>query len=141
MKAKIASFPSMTVNALTDVLEAHGLEVLHMGHTHVPARATASPGPYVLIREDYQFLPLNKDVLVLKEFSACSYNRGQVTLCPGDTIRLWHAGTPASPSVWSVERAELVGPNAHEYEQCVERFYEDEGRREAHRIRYNLEHA
>ena len=39
------------------------------------------------------------------------------------------------------DAAELVGPNAPEYEQCVERFYEDEGRREAHRIRYNLEHA
>ena len=40
-----------------------------------------------------------------------------------------------------IDAAELVGPNAHEYEQCVERFYEDETRREAHRIRYNLEHA
>ena len=35
----------------------------------------------------------------------------------------------------------LVAIHAHEYERCVERFYEDEGRREAHRIRYNLEHA
>ena len=40
-----------------------------------------------------------------------------------------------------IDAAELVGPNAHEYEHCVERFYEDEGRREAHFIRYNLEHA
>lgn len=105
MKAKIVSFPSMTVNALTDVLEAHGLEVLHMDHTHVPARATMSPGPYVVIRDDYQFLPLNKDVLVLKEFTVDSCNKGWVTFYPGDTIRLWYAGTPASPSVWSVERA------------------------------------
>ena len=40
-----------------------------------------------------------------------------------------------------IDAAELVGPNAHEYEQCVERFYEDEGRHEAHLIRYNLERA
>lgn len=105
MKAKIVSFPAMTVNALSDVLEAHGLEVLHMDRTHVPARTTVSPGPYVVIRDDYQFLPLNKDVLVLKEFTARSCNRGWVTFYPGDTIRLWYAGTPASPSVWSVERA------------------------------------
>ena len=106
MKANIVSFPTMTVGRLTDVLEAHGLEVvLHMDHTHVPARATVSPGPYVLIDVDYQSLPLNQDVLVLKEFSACSYNRGWVTLCPGDTIRMWYAGSPATPSVWSVERA------------------------------------
>lgn len=105
MKANIVSFPTMTVGRLTDVLEAHGLEVLHMDHTHVPARATVSPGPYVLIRNDYQSLPMNQDVLVLKEFSACSYNRGWVTFYPGDTIRLWYAGTPASPSVWSVVRS------------------------------------
>ena len=105
MKANIVSFPTMTVRSLTDVLEAHGLEVLHMGHGCVPARATVSPGPYVLIREDYQLLPLNQDVLVLKEFKENSYNKGRVTLCPGDTIRMWYAGTPASPSVWSVERA------------------------------------
>ena len=105
MKANIVSFPTMTVGRLTDVLEAHGLEVLHMDHRYVPARATVSPGPYVLIREDYQFLPLNQDVLVLKEFADNSYNKGQVTLCPGDTIRMWCAGSPASPSVWSVERA------------------------------------
>lgn len=105
MKAKIVSFPSMTVNALTNVLEAHGLEVLHMDHTTVPARATVSPGPYVVIRDDYQFLPLNKEVLVLKEFTVDSYNKGWVTFYPGDTIRMWYAGTPASPSVWSVERA------------------------------------
>ena len=43
MKAKIVSFPSMTVNSLTSTLEAHGLEVLHMDRTHVPARATVSP--------------------------------------------------------------------------------------------------
>ena len=105
MKAKIVSFPSMTINSLTDVLEAHGLEALHMDHTHVPARATVSPGPYVLIRNDHQSLPMNQDVLVLKEFSACSYNRGWVTFYPGNTIRLWYAGTPASPSVWSVVRS------------------------------------
>ena len=39
------------------------------------------------------------------------------------------------------DAAELVGPNAHEYEQCVERFYEDETRREDHRIWYNLKYA
>ena len=105
MKANIVSFPPMTVRRLTGVLEAHGLEVLHMDHCHVPARATVSPGPYVLIREDYQFLPLNQDVLVLNSFTANSYNKGQVTFYPGDTIRLWYAGNPASPSVWSVERA------------------------------------
>ena len=105
MKASIVSFPPMTVRRLTGVLEAHGLEVLHMDHRHVPARATVSPGPYVLIDVDYQFLPLNQDVLVLKEFEDNSYNKGRVTLCPGDTIRLWYAGNPASPSVWSVERA------------------------------------
>lgn len=105
MKAKIVSFPAMTVNALTDVLEAHGLEVLHMDHRHVPARATVSPRPYVVIRDDYQFLPLNKGVLVLKKFTARSCNKGWVIFHPGDTIRLWYAGTPASPSVWSVERA------------------------------------
>ena len=105
MKAKIVSFPPMTVNALTDVLEAHGLEVLHMDHRHVPARATVSPGPYVVIRDDYQFLPLNQDVLVLKEFTVRSYNKGWITFYPGDTIRLWYAGTPASPSVWSVVRS------------------------------------
>ena len=105
MKANIVSFPTMTVGRLTDVLEAHRLEVLHMDRAHVPARTTVSPGPYVVIRDDYQFLPLNKDVLVLKEFTVTSYNKGWVTLCPGDTIRMWYAGTPASPSVWSVERA------------------------------------
>lgn len=105
MKANIVSFPAMTVNALTDVLEAHGLEVLHMDHRHVPARTTVSPGPYVVIRDDYQFLPLNKGVLVLKKFTARSCNKGWITFYPGDTIRLWYAGTPASPSVWSVERA------------------------------------
>ena len=105
MKANIVSFPKMTVGRMTDVLEAHGLEVLHMDHRYVPARATVSPGPYVLIREDYQSLPRNQDVLVLKEFTVCSYNKGWVTIRPGDTIRLWYAGSPASPSVWSVERA------------------------------------
>ena len=40
-----------------------------------------------------------------------------------------------------VDAAELVGPNAHEYEQCVERLYEDETRREAHRIWYDLKYA
>ena len=105
MKANIVSFPAMTVNALTDVLEAHGLGVLHMGHRHVPARTTVSPGPYVVIRDDYQFLPLNQDVLVLKEFTVRSYNKGRVTFYPGDHIRLWYTGTPASPSVWTVERA------------------------------------
>ena len=43
MKAKIISFPCMTVQQLTDVLEEHGCEVLHMDHTHVPPRATVSP--------------------------------------------------------------------------------------------------
>lgn len=105
MKANIVSFPTMTVGRLTDVLEAHGLEVLHMDRTYVPARATVSPGPYVLIREDYQFLPINQDVLVLKEFKVTPCNKGQVTLYPGDKIRMWRAGSPASPSVWSVERA------------------------------------
>ena len=105
MKANIVSFPAMTVNALTDVLQAHGLEALHMDRTYVPARATVHPGPYVVIRDDYQFLPRNQDVLVLKEFTARSYNKGWVTFYPGDHIRLWYAGTPASPSVWTVERA------------------------------------
>lgn len=105
MKANIVSFPTMTVRRLTEVLEAHGLEVLHMDRTQVPARATVSPGPYVLIDVDYQFLPLNQDVLVLKEFTANSCNKGRVTLCPGDTIRMWYAGNPDSPSVWAVERA------------------------------------
>ena len=105
MKAKIVSFPSMTVGRLSDVLESHGLEVLHMDHTHVPARTTVSPGPYVVIRDDYQFLPLNQDVLVLREFTVRSCNRGWITFYPGDHIRLWYAGTPASPSVWTVERA------------------------------------
>ena len=105
MKTKIVAFPAMSVGGLTEVLEAHGLEVLHMDRTHVPARATVSPGPYVLIREDYQFLPRNQDVLVLKEFTVCSHNKGRFTFHPGDIIRLWHAGNPASPSVWSVERA------------------------------------
>ena len=104
MKTKIVSFPAMTVGGLTEVLEAHGLEVLHMDRTYVPARATVSPGPYVPIREDYQFLPRNQDVLVLKEFTVYSLNRGQVTFYPGDAIRLWYAGSPASPSVWAVER-------------------------------------
>ena len=104
MKAKIISFPCMTVQQLTDVLEEHGCEVLHMDHTRVPPRATVSPGPYVLIREDCQFLPQNQNVLVLKEFRTNSYNRGWVTINPGDTIRLWDIGTPASPAVWSVER-------------------------------------
>ena len=102
---KIVSFPTMTVGGLTEVLEAHGLEVLHMDRTHVPARVTVSPGPYVLIRNDYQFLPRNQDVLVLKEFTVCSHNKGRFTFHPGDIIRLWYAGNPASPSVWSVERA------------------------------------
>ena len=105
MKANIVSFPAMTVNALTDVLEAHRLEVLHMDHRHVPARTTVSPGPYVVIRDDYQFLRLNKEALVLKKFTARSCNKGWITFYPGDTIRLWYAGTPASPSVWSVVRA------------------------------------
>ena len=104
MKTKIVSFPTMTVGGLTDVLEAHGLEVLHMDRTHVPARTTVSPGPYVLIRNDYQFLPRNQDVLVLKEFTVCSHNKGRFTFHPGDTIRLWYAGSPGSPAVWSVER-------------------------------------
>ena len=105
MKANIVSFPPMTFNRLTDALEAHGLEVLHMGTDHVPARATVSPGPYVLIRNDYQFLPRNQDVLVLKEFTVCSHNKWRFTFHPGDIIRLWYAGNPASPSLWSVERA------------------------------------
>ena len=105
MKAKIVSFPSMTVNALTDVLESYGLEVLHMDRSHVPARTTVSPGPYVVIRDDYQVLPLNQDVLVLKDFKVRSENKGWITFYPGDHIRLWYAGTPASPSVWSVKRA------------------------------------
>ena len=104
MKTKIVSFPAMTVRGLTEVLEAHGLEVLHMDRTHVPARATVSPGPYVLIQEDYQFLPRNQDVLVLKEFTVYPLNRGEVTFYPGDTIRMWYAGSPGSPAVWSVER-------------------------------------
>ena len=104
MRAKIISFPCMTVGRLTEVLEEHGLEVFHMDHTHVPPRATVSPGPYVLIREDYQELPRNQNVLVLKEFRANSYNRGWVTFNPGDIIRLWYPGTLGSPAVWSVER-------------------------------------
>ena len=40
-----------------------------------------------------------------------------------------------------IDADELVGATGHEYEHCFERFYEDEGRREAHHIRYNLEHA
>lgn len=40
-----------------------------------------------------------------------------------------------------IDAAELVGPNSPEYEQCVERFYEDETRREAHLIRHRLNHA
>lgn len=39
------------------------------------------------------------------------------------------------------DAAELVGPNSYEYEAVWEHFYEDEGRREAYLIRYNLEHA
>ena len=39
------------------------------------------------------------------------------------------------------DAAGLVGPNAHGYEQCVERLYKDECRREAHLIWYDLEHA
>ena len=103
MKAKIVSFPRMSVNALTDVLQAHGCEVLHMDRTHVPTRATVSPGPYVLIR-DYQFLPLNQDVPVLKEFTVVGWE-GKHTFYPGDVIRLWYAGNPSSPAVWTVERA------------------------------------
>ena len=104
MKTKITSFPPMTVNALTAVLEAHGLEVLHMDRTHVPARAAVIPGHYLLIRSDYQFLPVNQDVLVLKEFMVRSENKGWITFYPGDVIRLWYAGSPGSPAVWSVER-------------------------------------
>ena len=104
MRTKIVRFPSMTVRRLVDTLEAHGLEALLMDRKHVPARVTVSPGPYVIVREDYQFLPLNQDVPVLREFSVHSLNRGAVTFYPGDTIRLWYAGNPASPSVWSVER-------------------------------------
>ena len=110
MKANIVSFPPMTIDRLTDVLEAHGLEVLHMDNRYVPSRSTVSPGPYVLIDVDYQLLPLNQDVLVLKEFEDNSYNKGWVTFYPGDTIRLWYAGNPASPSVWSVERAKPTKP-------------------------------
>lgn len=39
----------------------------------------------------------------------------------------------------SIDAAELVGPNSIEYDRTVERFEDDETRREAARHRYRME--
>lgn len=39
----------------------------------------------------------------------------------------------------AIDAAEIVGPNSPDYERLVERFVEDETRREAAMHRYNME--
>ena len=106
-KAKIVSFPArLTTNDMTDLLREHGYEVLHMSRTHVPAYCTDTPDPYGLVRseKDYQFLPLGKDVTVLKEFRVVDWEISP-TFYPGDVLRLWRAGNLSSPAIWTVKRA------------------------------------
>ena len=106
-KAKIVSFPArLTTNDMTDLLWEHGYEVLCMSRTHVPAGCTNTPDPYGLVRrgQEYQFLPLGKDVTVLKEFRVVDWEICP-TFYPGDVIRLWKVGNPSSPAIWTVKRS------------------------------------